>query len=242
MADSILEIREMVMPGYSEAAPFTWKVSAGETWLLMGEHNSGKSTLIHLILGLISPWAGSVTLFGETLSTLNQKKLFKVRQRTSALLEQDGLVNSWSVYDNIVLPLRYKGEITAANKRIDQFVSDYQFPRDWLSASVTALSYEERRMVALVRSLITRPELLVVDGLTQDTLSGTTWRGALDILKQSIEYGCSLIIVPRVEERGLLEGLPVRVARLAAGRLINQQERGDTVGKIDGENAQEGAE
>ena len=231
----------MIMPGHSEAAPFSWNVNSGEPWLLVGEDNVGKSTLIRLILGFTTPLAGSVTLFGETLSALKQAKLFQVLQRTSVLFELDGLINSWNVYDNIVLPLRYRGAIAAADRRLDQFVSDYQFPRDWLSESVTALSHEERRMVALARALITRPELLVVDGLTLDTSTEATWGAAFELLKQSLEQGCSLIAASRTEEQRLFKGFPVRIARLEAGRITNQHQRGSNVANMGSENAPGGA-
>ena len=223
MAEPIVKLNQVVMPGFPDAAPFSWELSKGDVWLLLGENKAGKSTLTRLVLGLISPLSGSVSLFGKKLSGLRQNGLFNLRQRASAVLDKDGLVNSWTVYDNIVLPLRYRGDMDSADRRVQEVVSEYQLPRDWLSAPVTALGYEQRRMIALVRALITKPELLVFDGLSRNVLGAANWDGGFEMLRQSIAGGCSLILVPLAGDPPVFDGLPVFMARLTAGRLVSEE-------------------
>src|SRR6185436_9315522 len=82
----------------------SWKVAAGERWLVIGPSGSGKSTLLHVIAGLVRPTAGEVQVFEKNLSSLKGAYLDRWRGATVGIVLQAlHLVSHLSVRDNLRL-------------------------------------------------------------------------------------------------------------------------------------------
>ncbi len=142
-------------------------VRSREVVLLEGGMGSGKSTLIKLIAGLIRPKAGSVHLFGEDIAALSQKSLLKLRERLGVVLERDGFIASWSVRENLLLPLRYRqpDEDTAHEAKIRNGLASIGESESVLDQRITQLTGRQRRRLALLRVLLLEPELMLLDEL-----------------------------------------------------------------------------
>lgn len=81
-------------------------INQGETMVIMGGSGSGKSTLLrHMICSLIAD-SGSVSLFGENLSDLDEDGLNTIRKKFGILFQSGALFNSMTVAENVALPLQ----------------------------------------------------------------------------------------------------------------------------------------
>jgi phospholipid/cholesterol/gamma-HCH transport system ATP-binding protein len=83
----------------------SFKVSPGETRILLGPAGSGKSVLLKLANGLMRPDSGTITVFGEQVNTMPEEQLFKLRGRIGMVFQEGALFDSLTVRDNVAYRL-----------------------------------------------------------------------------------------------------------------------------------------
>jgi len=139
-------------------------VSGGETLVLIGENGAGKSTLLNLISGLTEPDEGEIKL-GEKILYSGSKNL-SVRseeRKTGHLFQSYALFPHLSVFDNVAFGLRCRGlSKEETEKPVTEQLEAMQIS-ELSSVNVKSLSGGQRQRVALARSLILKPEILLLD-------------------------------------------------------------------------------
>ncbi len=133
--------------------------------LLSGEPGAGKTTLLKMMNGLVEPDQGRVLLFNQDIKSLSQYRLLALRQFVSYLGFPRGLVENWTGYQNLCLPLKYHWNMDdhACDKRIRE-TEVYLGPvRELLGYPVSWLDNEAQRFLTVFRSLVIRPRLLLLD-------------------------------------------------------------------------------
>src|ERR1041384_7957765 len=83
----------------------SFSIHRGETLVIMGGSGCGKSTLLRHIIGVMRPSAGSVKIFGEEITTMNDVQIAGVRRRFGMLFQSGALLASLTVGENVALPL-----------------------------------------------------------------------------------------------------------------------------------------
>ena len=136
----------------------TLEVSKGDYYVLLGRSGAGKTQLLELICGLTSPDSGKIYLDGEEITHK------RVQERGIGMVFQDfSLFPHYSVRDNIAYPLNIrKMQKEEKEKRIDQ-VSEEMNITHLLSRKPYYLSGGEKQRVALARTLVTDPRVLLLD-------------------------------------------------------------------------------
>ncbi len=89
----------------------SFRVRAGETYVLMGPSGCGKTTLLRCLVGLLRPTGGHVRILGEDLVAMDEDELDRFRPRIGMLFQFGALLNSMSVGDNVGLPLRERTDL-----------------------------------------------------------------------------------------------------------------------------------
>jgi ABC-type lipoprotein export system ATPase subunit len=203
----LIDARSIVLSPFAEAAPFDFSLRRGEHWLLLGGSRSGKTPLLKTLLGLLSPHAGSVNLFGRDLQAERPSELLKLRRRVGVVFAADGLLPAWSGLENLALPLRYHDALPPKLilERIEEYAARYAIPDLWLEQPVASLSREKRAALSLVRALIVQPELLIIDGIPFDAIEAFSGIKSTRLLDDAIAGDCS-VIVSLPQQVG--EGLP----------------------------------
>ena len=87
------------------------KFGAGKVVAIMGGSGMGKTTLLKLIGGLLTPQGGRVEVTGETLDPSNQKRLYRIRRRMGMLFQFGALFTDLSVFDNVAFPMREQTDL-----------------------------------------------------------------------------------------------------------------------------------
>lgn len=196
----------------------TLRVRPGDSLLLIGPNGAGKSLTLRLMLGLDQPSAGTVRLFGQDLSKLDDRRMNQVRSRLGAMLQGGSLLDELTLLENLLLPLRSGPNSRASMARAARLAvtqlqldgMENKYPR--------ALSLGQRRRGELARALIGQPEALLCDGLS-DGLDQPSVRAILDILEVQREArGLTFIAT----DNSMLEviGPSDRVAVLGRGQLL----------------------
>src|SRR5438094_6558269 len=83
----------------------SFNVRRGETLVIMGGSGCGKSTLLRHMIGSMKPTSGSVRIFGEEVTTMNEREIGRVRRRFGMLFQSGALLASLTVGENVALPL-----------------------------------------------------------------------------------------------------------------------------------------
>ncbi len=179
----------------------SFSVAPAETRVLLGPAGVGKSVLLKLANGLLSPDSGSILLFGQNIAHMREEKLFALRTRTGMVFQEGALFDSLTVRDNVAYQLIQEN---IPDEEIDQRVHealrfvelDQTF--DLFPAS---LSGGMRRRVAIARALIHKPDLLLYDSPTGglDPVTSTTIIEL--IVKQRDVYRTpSLLVTHRLQD------------------------------------------
>jgi phospholipid/cholesterol/gamma-HCH transport system ATP-binding protein len=132
--------------------------------VIMGQSGSGKSTILRLILGILSPSRGSVFFKQFEISRLRHRKLQQIRTQIGMVYQYSALLSSRNVRDNVALPLE---ELTKkGRKEIDQIVDEKLSLVGMLEAKdqmPAELSGGMKKRVSLARALVMDPELILFD-------------------------------------------------------------------------------
>jgi putative ABC transport system ATP-binding protein len=140
----------------------TLDIASGQTVAVAGPSGSGKTSLLLLLAGLERPGAGSVSLGGRRLDTMDSDALADLRRdRIGIVFQSFHLLPSLSALDNVALPLQIAGHRDALPR------ARAQLDRVGLGGRLThypsQLSGGEQQRVAIARALVHRPELLLAD-------------------------------------------------------------------------------
>ena len=159
-------------------------VAAGQQVALIGPSGSGKSTFLDLLSGILLPAAGSIVVDGHDLSQLSSSARRDFRIAKIGLVFQGfELLEYLTVTDNLLLPFRINPSLRITpevRERAKKLASDLGIA-DKLARFPGQLSQGEKQRVAIGRSLITEPKLLLADEPTGN-LDPTSKKRALDLM------------------------------------------------------------
>jgi ABC-type lipoprotein export system ATPase subunit len=152
---------------------------------IMGKSGSGKSTLLAIMAGLVQPDSGRVLFQDKVINALDEEELAAFRLNNIGFIFQDfKLIPSLSAYDNILMGIYPRRDIPAAEK--EKRIRDLAGPVGLaakLSEKTDNLSGGEKQRVAIARSLVNRPGLVLADEPTGN-LDSVTAEEILDLFTE----------------------------------------------------------
>ncbi len=195
-------------------------LSAGDTCAIVGPSGSGKTTLLGLCAGLDRPSAGSVTLQGVRLDTLDEDARARARNRYVGFVFQNfQLIPTLTAMENVMVPLELRGE-TGAGPAAAGLLERVGLG-DRLDHYPTQLSGGEQQRVAIARAFINRPGILFADEPTGN-LDAETSQTVVDLLFDlNREAGTTLVLATHDLD---LAGRTARIIRLTGGRVVSDGE------------------
>ncbi|WP_280691009.1 ABC transporter ATP-binding protein [Kitasatospora sp. GAS204B] len=192
-------------------------VRAGESVAIVGPSGSGKSTMLNLIAGLDRPSAGTVTVDGTRVDALSEAGSARFRRAKIGMVFQFfNLLDDLTVADNVMLPAEMAGTGRgAARRRAGELLAALGIERH-ARAYPGRLSGGERQRVAVARSLMNRPPLLLADEPTGalDSASGEDVKALLNEL-----HADGQTIVTVTHDLTLAQACATRTVTIADGRI-----------------------
>ncbi len=176
-------------------------IREGEFVSIMGKSGSGKSTLLSIMAGLLRPDAGQVLFEGEDMTSMTEAELARLRCTKLGFVYQFfNLIPTLTVEDNILLPYHIRREsIAPARERMPELLSylgiegiERKYPN--------VLSGGEQQRVAIARSLLYEPRILMLDEPTGNLDTAST-RAVIELLvKLNRELGVTIVQVTHSPE------------------------------------------
>jgi phospholipid/cholesterol/gamma-HCH transport system ATP-binding protein len=144
---------------------FNMVIKKGESIVVLGRSGSGKSVLIKCIIGLLEPDKGSIEMFGKNIPDINEEELDQVRAEVGFLFQSNALYDSMTVRENLEFPLRRHWiHVTQeeVNSMVTEALNDVGLIHT-IDMMPAELSGGMRKRIALARTLILKPEIILYD-------------------------------------------------------------------------------
>jgi len=136
-------------------------VSAGKTTVLIGPSGCGKSTILRLIIGLLEPTTGTIEIDGDRVSPAN---ILRVRRRIGYVIQEGGLFAHLTASQNVLLMAKHlKEPVERMETRLLELCELTHFPESALQRYPVELSGGQRQRVSLMRALMLKPSVLLLD-------------------------------------------------------------------------------
>lgn len=194
----------------------SFSVASGSITGIVGKSGSGKTTLLKLLNFIEKPTEGKIIFDEQEINKLSKKVIRKYKERIGMVFQHYNLLNNLNVYQNIALPLKI---INAENedrvKELIQFVGLEDKMNDYPSK----LSGGEKQRVALARSLVRNPDILLCDEATSSLDENNTEEIIKMLKKINKEYSITIIFV--THELSVVKQLCEEVFVMEDGQLLD---------------------
>ncbi len=197
---------------------FSVELYKAETVVVLGKSGSGKSVLIKCIIGLLAPDSGNITLLGKRINDIKEDELDKIRAKAGFLFQSNALYDSMTVKENLEFPLR-RHWIKASQAEVNQMVEDALTDvglQHTINMMPAELSGGMRKRIALARTLILKPEIILYDEPTTG-LDPITAREIIELIKSiQVKYKTSSLVISH--DMNCVKNASNRVVILIDGR------------------------
>ncbi|GAB6846843.1 ABC transporter ATP-binding protein [Paraburkholderia kururiensis] len=222
IAETVIEVRDLTKRYGRNIVHqhLNFDVRRGEIVAVVGGSGSGKTTLVRQILGLERQSSGTIKVFGEDTSTLDENTALMMRSRMGMLFQHGALFSSLNVFDNVAQPLRELGKIP------DELLRDIVMlklemvglPCKHASKMPAALSGGMVKRVGIARAIALEPEMLFLDEPTAglDPQASDEFVELISTLHRAL----GLTVVMVTHDLDTMVALSTRVAVLADRKVL----------------------
>jgi phospholipid/cholesterol/gamma-HCH transport system ATP-binding protein len=221
--EPIIEVVDLVRKFGDRAVlrDVSFNVHRGETLVIMGGSGCGKSTLLRHMIGSMKPNSGSVKIFGEEVTTMNEREIERVRRRFGMLFQSGALLASLTVGENVALPLLQHTDKSA--NEIEQIVKQ-KLKMVGLTGfedlKPAEISGGMKKRVGLARALALDPELLFSDEPTSGLDPIMT--AVVDQLTLKLTHGSHMTAVVVSHDMTSAFRIGTRMIMLGHGSIVAQ--------------------
>ena len=177
---------------------FNLELYEGENLVIMGKSGSGKSVMIKCLVGLMEPDSGSIQVMGKDISKLNHTQLDELRTEIGFLFQGSALYDSMTVRENLEFPLRRHkkkfGVVKDTTELVTEALESVGLVHT-MDLMPSELSGGMKRRVALARTLILRPKIILYDEPTSG-LDPITSKEIIELMRSiQKQYKTSSLII-----------------------------------------------
>ncbi len=226
IAPPVIELRELtqVYPGgHVGLDRLTLEVQRGEFAFVVGPTGCGKSTLIKLLIGEVTPASGHVLIAGRDIQKIGAKKLPMLRRRIGTVFQDFKLLPNRTVYDNVAYALQVTGGTRSEIRRKVPEILRLVGLQTKIHNYPDELSGGEQQRVSIARAFVNHPPLLLADEPTGN-LDPETSIGIMQLLYRINRTGTTVLVV--THDREMVDKMRRRVIALEAGRLVRDEHGG----------------
>lgn len=203
-------------PTHLALADINLEVEKGEFVFIFGPSGAGKTTLLKLLFCADTPTKGQIIVNGINIGRAKKSTIPLLRRRFGFVFQDFKLLNHRTVYDNVALTLEVSGVKRKVIKKKVQQVLKHVGLLNKMNTLPLFLSGGEQQRIAIARSVVNDPVLLLADEPTGN-LDRDITREIMKLFKTVNAWGTTVVIA--THDRNLLSYHPTKVIALEAGRV-----------------------
>ncbi len=219
----IQHVKKQYKTGVTVIHDLSLSIEKGDFVFVIGPTGCGKSTLIKMIYREEKPTSGKIIVGGIDVTKLRNSKVYKLRRKIGVVFQDYKLLNRATVYENVAFALEIfglpKDEIHSKVIKVLDLVG----LKNKAKSYPNELSGGEQQRVAIARSIVNGPKLLVCDEPTGN-LDEKTSMEIMTVLEEINKLGTTVIMVTHDTE--IVDKMKKRVILLDSGRILKDYEKG----------------
>lgn len=218
--DNVTKIYDLGEVKVNALDDVSFRCLKGEVISIMGPSGSGKSTLMNILGCLDRPTTGTYTLDGQDVSSLNDNELAVIRNTKLGFVFQSyNLLPKMTALENVELPMVYAGR--GHRKQSAQEALESVGIGKRARHRPTEMSGGEQQRVAIARSLINNPRIILADEPTGN-LDTQSSHNIMDVLLEQRKKGITIVIVTHEED---IASFTERTIYLRDGKITEEKRR-----------------
>ena len=168
-------------------------LKSGENLLILGDSGIGKTTLLHILSGLLKTNSGSIELFGKEITQFSSFQLDRFRRdNIGVVFQKPHFINSLTVKENLQLAQYIANK--KDNERIDNVLKKLNIFKK-LNKKTNELSQGEKQRVSIALAIVNSPKLILADEPTSSLDDDNTFNVIKLLKKQASDFGAQLIVI-----------------------------------------------
>jgi cell division transport system ATP-binding protein len=216
-------VTKIYQPGTIILQNISFEIKEGEFVSIVGKSGAGKTTLVHLILGLETPTYGEVYFDGINLNDASPAKIQEIRRRIGGIYQDYKLLPKKTVYENVAYILQVEGKDNEEIKREVPKVLEIIGLKDKVNNFPNELSGGEQQRLAVARALVNHPDTIIADEPTGNLDPYNSYE-VISLLQKLNQTGKTIIL--STHDREVINKLGKRVITLEGGKIIRDEAEG----------------
>lgn len=197
------------------------QIQTGEVFFILGRSGTGKSVALKHLVGLLRCDAGKIWIDDEEISQYTEEQFHSIRRKCGLVFQLPALVDSRNLFENLILGIRHDSS-SEKKRKIAWALHDVGLDRiipEIFDRFPPSLSYGEQKRLALARTLLPNPQILLYDEPTTGLDPKSSIQIHELIRKISYEEGKTSVVVSHDMRNALATA--DRIAVLDAGRVVD---------------------
>ena len=199
-------------------------IDAGEFLYVVGPSGAGKSTFIKMMYREVKPSKGSIIINGVNLAKLKDSKVPLLRRNIGVVFQDFKLLNTLSVYENVAFAMEVIEESPQYIKKRVMETLELVGLKHKARALPTELSGGEQQRVAIARSIVNAPKVVIADEPTGNLDPDTSWE-IMNIFEEINLRGTTIVMATHNKE--IVNTITHRVIAIENGRIARDEVKGE---------------
>ncbi|WP_110928473.1 cell division ATP-binding protein FtsE [Bacillus massiliglaciei] len=220
----MIDVKKTYSNGVSAINGLNVKIKPGEFVYVVGQSGAGKSTFIKLMYREEKPTSGSILVNGLNLTKLRNSKVPLFRRNIGMVFQDFKLLQNYSVYENVAFAMEVIEKDKESIKTRVMEVLDLVGIKHKARMLPSELSGGEQQRVAIARSIVNEPKVVIADEPTGNLDPETSWE-IMNIFETINNSGTTVIMA--THNRDIVNNMKHRVIAIEGGKIVRDEQQGD---------------